>query len=122
MGAGGALVLALGGLRANGALGWGLLGLWLGFWNAGLRPLVLRFAVDAGSVVWCLLLALAVLNMVVCWSVRVLVPSMWAGEISHPGWVVAAVTLWSWAVSCWFRALDGRWHLISYHVSIRRNR
>ena len=115
----GSVTLALAGLRASGALSWVLLGLWLGFWNAGLRLLVLRFPVSTGNVIWWLLLALAALNLGVLWSVRAMVPSVWSGDIQHPLWVVASLTLWSWALSCWFRARDGRWHLISYHGSIR---
>jgi hypothetical protein len=118
----GVLCFAWGGLHAGGFLGWVLLGVWLGFWNASLRPLVLRLPVRAGSVVWLLLVAVTLLNVGVFWSVTALVPSVWSGDIPHPGWVVASLTLWGWALSCWFRAGDGRWHLISYHGSVRRNR
>ncbi len=118
----GVLCFAWGGLRASGGLGWVTLGLWLGFWNAGLRPVVLRFPVSADSVVWWLLLAISVLNMGVFWSVTALVPSVWAGDIQHPGWVVISLSLWSWALSCWFRAHNGHWHLVTYHGSLRSKR
>jgi len=71
----GVLGFALGGLRSNGMVGWAVLGAWVGFWNACLRPVVLRFPVDSRSVVWWLLLALAVLNMIVFWRVTAMIPA-----------------------------------------------
>jgi hypothetical protein len=111
--------LAVAGARGGGWEAWILAALWIGFWNAAVRPGVLRLGFGGTYVYWALFLAMSLLN-----GVLFLGSSTWIPWASLPGrrgllWVAVSVSLLSWALSSRFRCHDGRWHWISYHGSIR---
>jgi hypothetical protein len=112
--------LAASGMRAGGFSGWLLAGLWLGFWNAALRPLVLRMKWSAWALPSALLGSLGLLNALLFTSVRSCLPVSGAPETLAMAVVVTAVTVCSFGASMRFRAHDGRWHWITYHGSVTK--
>ncbi|MEK0446763.1 MAG: hypothetical protein RLZZ399_2084 [Verrucomicrobiota bacterium] len=101
---------------ANEVLDWqcGLAGIWVGFLNALVRPVVLRMRGGEGCW-WRLGMSLAAANAVLFWTLQTWVPGLrlWGGATIWG--LVAGVTLLSWGGSVVFRASDGRWHWIQYH-------
>lgn len=112
--------LALAGARGVGWLAWVQAALWIGFWNAVVRPGVLRLGFGGPYLYWALFLAMSLLN-----GVLFLGSATWIAWAALPGrrellWVAVCVALFSWGVSARFRCHDGRWHWLGYHGSIRR--
>jgi hypothetical protein len=111
--------LSLAGAAGSGWASWVLSALWLGFWNAALRPAVLRMGFTDGKIYWALVLFLLVLN-----GALFLGGSTWLPLASLPErrgllWTAMGVGLLSCALSSRFRSEDGRWHWITYHGSIK---
>jgi uncharacterized membrane protein YvlD (DUF360 family) len=112
-------------LAAAGTAGWGwgfwvLAALWMGFWNAAVRPAVLRLGFSGAYIFWALLLLLLLLNGVLFLGVATWLPSATLPERKGLLWAAVCVALVSWALSSRFRSRDGRWHWINYHGSITR--
>jgi uncharacterized membrane protein YvlD (DUF360 family) len=116
---GAALCLASTGAAAGGWGLWVLAALWMGFWNAAVRPGILRLGFSGAYIYWALLLSMLVLN-----GVLFLGSSTWLPLATLPDrqgllWSAVCVALFSWALSSRFRSIDGRWHWITYHGSIK---
>jgi uncharacterized membrane protein YvlD (DUF360 family) len=112
--------LVVAGARSWGWWTWVLAAMWIGFWNALVRPGVLRLGLSGAFVYWALFLAMSVIN-----GVLFLGSSTWISWGALPGrrgllWVAVCVATVSWAVSSRFRCHDGRWHWIGHHGQIRR--
>lgn len=95
-------------------------GAWIGFWNAALRPFVLRLPAAGNGLLALLFAALAVLN-----GVLFLTLGSWLPITGGPGrgavlLAALAVTGCSWAASSRFRTRDGRWHWITFHGSVSK--
>jgi hypothetical protein len=116
-----ALLLAATGGRAGDWWGWVVAGLWFGFCNASLRPLVLRMGVGDRGVLVVLLGGLALVNGVLFLSVDWWLPL--AGVANRGRLTLAALVAMvvSWGLSSRFRAHDGRWHWITHHGSVIRS-
>jgi hypothetical protein len=112
--------LAVAGARGGGWTAWTLVALWIGFWNAVVRPGVLRLGFGGIYVFWALFLAMSLLNGVVFLGGSTWIPWVALPERRGLLWVAVCVAFFSWGVSSRFRCHDGRWHWISYHGSIRR--
>lgn len=112
--------LAAAGVRAGGFLGWLLAGLWLGFCNAALRPVVLRVKWRAWALPAALLVVLAALNTLLFVSASSWLPLSGSPEPLALVLAIAAVTACSFGVSVRFRAHDGQWHWITYHGSVTK--
>ncbi len=111
-------VFAVTGVSVGGPLGLVLVILWMGFWNALLRPLVLRLGVKGTPVLWLLLVALALLNTFLFISASTCLPV--SGKLDPCPLAVAVLvaTSLTWAASARFRTHDGHWHWITYHGSM----
>jgi hypothetical protein len=112
--------LAVVGVRGSGALFWVLAVLWMGFWNAALRPVVLRFGLEGRLVFWLLFMALLILNVALFLGVSSWLPVARAPERA---WLLAGAlgsALCSWGASARFRAHDGSWHWLHYHGSMSK--
>jgi hypothetical protein len=116
------LCLAVAGARSGGWGGWALAAVWIGFWNAALRPGVLRLGLSGFYVFWALFLAMCVLNGVLFLACSSWLP--WAVLPAREGllWAAVGIGTLSWGLSSRFRAHDGRWHWISYHGALGRRR
>ncbi|RFC44743.1 MAG: hypothetical protein DVB28_000907 [Verrucomicrobia bacterium] len=112
--------MAASGVTAGGFSGWLLVALWLGFWNAALRPVVLRMTWSAWALIAALLGSLGVLNAFLFTSARSFLPVSGAPETLAMALAVASVTICSFGASVRFRAHDGRWHWITYHGSVTK--
>jgi hypothetical protein len=116
----GVAALAAIGLRAGGVFGWVLAGVWIGFCNAALRPMVLRMPWRGGALLAGLFGVLALLNAVLFAGAQSWVPlsgnaSWWAAAVA-----AGVVTVCSFGASARFRAHDGRWHWITYHACVSK--
>lgn len=112
--------LATAGARGAGWGAWVLAAAWIGFWNALLRPGVLRLGLSGGFFHWALLIAMSVVNGLLFLGSSTWI--RWAALPERRGllWVAVCVTFVSWGVSLRFRCHDGRWHWIGHHGLIRR--
>lgn len=110
--------------RGGGSIGflasmnWGMIllaSIWVGFLNAFVRPIVLRFCVG-GPRIW-LWVTLVTLNLLLFGTLRAWVPGLggWGGGWMELGLGVVWVSSVSWFVGSVFRDQEGRWHPISYH-------
>lgn len=120
---GGVSVAALAaiGVRAGGVLGWLLAGLWLGFCNAALRPVVLRMQWSGGAALLGLLFGvLAMLNTVLFMSAQSWLPVAGSPERVPLMLAIAVVTGCSFGAAVRFRTHDGRWHWITYHGCVSK--
>ena len=120
VGAVAAVCLAAVGTAFGGWVFWVLAALWLGFWNAAVRPGVLRLGFSGAYIFWALLLSMLLLNGVLFLGVATWLPSASLPERRGLLWSAVCVALVSWALSTRFRSHDGRWHWINYHGSIVR--
>ena len=120
VGAVAAVCLAAAGTAFGGWVFWVLAALWLGFWNAAVRPGVLRLGFSGAYIFWALLLSMLVLNGVLFLGVSTWLPSATLPDRRGLLWSAVCVALVSWALSTRFRSHDGRWHWINYHGSIVR--
>ena len=120
MGGVGAAALASVGLRAGGFWGWLLAGLWFGFWNAALRPLVLRMPWGGGALLGGLFAVLALVNTVLFAGAKSCLPLAGAPAWGPVAVAVGVVTLCSFCASARFRAHDGRWHWITFHGCVSK--
>ena len=104
------------GAEASDVLDWqcGLAGIWVGFLNALVRPVVLRMRGGEGCW-WRLGMFLATANAVLFWTLQTWVPGLRLWGATAVWGLAAGVTLLSWGASVLFRASDGRWHWIQYH-------
>ena len=111
-------VLAATGGRTGGLWDWFLVGIWLGFWNAALRPLALRANVRGWRILARLLAAVVVCNGVLFFFATAWLPI--AGLFERiPLWTAVGVaSLCSWGLSVRFRAHDGTWHWLTYHGQV----
>ena len=114
------VVLAVAGARLGPWGVWVLAALWVGFWNAALRPGILRLGMEGGGVYWALFLAISMLNGLLFWA-----SSAWLPGATLPGrremfWTAVCVSGVSFLLSSRFQSRDGRWHWISYHGAILR--
>ncbi len=107
--------LAAAGGRTGGIWGWILVGLWLGFWNAALRPLVLRVNVRGWRIIALLLCAIAACNAILFLFATAWLPLVGLSERALLWTAVGIASLFSWGLSARFRAHDGGWHWITYH-------
>jgi hypothetical protein len=112
--------LAAAGTSLGGWGFWVLAAVWFGFWNAAVRPGVLRLGFSGAYVFWALLLSMLVLNGVLFLGGGTWLPSATFPDRRGLLWVAVLVALLSWGLSTRFRSHDGRWHWINYHGSIRR--
>lgn len=101
-------------------MGWLIAGLWLGFCNAAVRPLVLRMQWSLGGVLGMLFGALALLNAVLFTSAQSWLPLAGAPERVPLVLAIAVVTLCSFGAAVRFRSHDGRWHWITYHGCVSK--
>jgi hypothetical protein len=111
--------LAVAGARPGGLAIWVLAAGWIGFWNAVLRPGVLRCGFGGPYVYWALFVAMSLLNGVLFLGSSTWIPWAVLPERRELLWVAVCVTAFSWAVSSRFRCDDGRWHWIGYHGLMR---
>jgi uncharacterized membrane protein YvlD (DUF360 family) len=112
-------MLLLSGSEAVSVSGCWLAGVWIGFLNAFVRPLVLR--VSADRVLWLLGVILSLLNAGMFLTLRAWVPGVALGEgdgMGHALLVGGVVTVVAWTLSSFFYAHDGHWHWITYHGRI----
>jgi len=115
--------LAAMGMRAGSPLAWVLAGVWLGFCNAALRPMVLRLPWGQrriGRLPGVLFCVLALLNTLLFLSAKSWLPLGGTPESLPLAIGVAFVTLCSFGASVRFRAHDGRWHWITYHGCVSK--
>ena len=119
---GGVCVAALAamGMRAGGGLGWLLAGLWLGFCNAALRPVVLRMQWRGRALLAGLFAVLALLNTLLFGSAKSWLPLEGTPERGPLLLAIGTVTVCSFAAAVRFRAHDGRWHWITYHGCVSK--
>jgi uncharacterized membrane protein YvlD (DUF360 family) len=115
VGAVASLCLWAAGTAIGGSGQWVLAALWIGFWNAAMRPGVLRLGFSGIYTFWALLLCMLVLNGVLFLGLSTWLPSATLPERGGLLWGAVSVALVSWALSIRFRSGDGRWHWISYH-------
>ncbi len=99
---------------------WTLSALWFGFWNALIRPGILRMGWSGGGLYWALFLALSIAN-----GLLFLGSSAWLPGATLPSrrgllWTAVCVSVTSFLLSSRFRGHDGRWHWISYHGALPR--
>ncbi len=113
-----ALCLAAAGAGGGGWGFWVLAALWIGFWNAAVRPGVLRLGFSGAYIFWALLLSMCLLNGVLFLGSSTWLPAATLPERKGLLWGAVCVAIVSWALSSRFRAHDGRWHWINYHGSI----
>ncbi len=118
VGGGAALCLLATGTAIGGWGEWAMAALWIGFWNAAVRPGVLRLGFSGAYIFWALLLAMLVLNGVLFFGLSTWLLSATLPERRGLLWAAVCVALVSWALSIRFRSRDGRWHWINYHGSI----
>ena len=97
---------------------WLLVGMWLGFWNAALRPMVLRANVRGWRIIALLLVTIAACNGVLFSFATSWLPI--AGLFERvPFWTAVGVaSVCSWGLSVRFRAHDGSWHWLTYHGQV----
>ena len=114
------VVLSSIGMRAGGFLGWLLAGLWLGFCNAALRPVVLRMQWRAEQLLGVLFGTLALLNTLLVLSAKSWLPLAGSPDALPSGAAIVVLTLCSFGAAVRFRAHDGRWHWITYHGSVSK--
>ena len=112
--------LAAIGMRAGGVAGWLLAGLWLGFCNAALRPVVLRMQWGRGALPGILFGVLALLNTLLLLSAKSWLPLAGTPERLPLALAIVTVTLCSFGAAVRFRAHDGRWHWITYHGCVSK--
>lgn len=122
-----ALGLAQGRVAVGGAPGgtweWAwMAGLWIGFWNALLRPLVLRFGLEGPRVIGLMGVAIFAVNAVLFYELDSWVPVLGALDGSARLVVGTASALVSWGLSSVFHSHDRRWHWITYHGAVQRAR
>ena len=118
VGAVAALCLAAAGTAGGGWAFWVLAALWIGFWNAAVRPGVLRLGFSGGYIFWALLLSMCLLNGVLFLGSSTWLPAATLPDRKGLLWGAVCVAIVSWALSTRFRTNDGRWHWINYHGSI----
>ncbi len=97
-------------------------GLWVGFWNALLRPLVLRFGMQGAGVIWVMGAVVFLVNGVLFYEIDSWVPGLGSLDGTARGMVGVAAALVSWAGSLVFHSHDRRWHWITYHGAVQRQR
>ena len=122
---------AIGGVGAGAAgvpgswVGWQwawMAGLWVGFWNALLRPLVLRFGMEGARVIWAMGVVVFLVNGVLFYEIDTWVPVLGSLDGRERGVVGVVAALVSWGVSLVFHSHDRRWHWITYHGAVQRQR
>ncbi|NBV33121.1 MAG: hypothetical protein EBR81_04825 [Proteobacteria bacterium] len=111
--------LAVAGARLGTLTNWVLLGVWLGFWNAAPRPLLLQLRTK--HILWLLLAALGGLNTLLFLTLNFWSPAMIPPAPLPLALAIISATVCSWAASSRFRAHDGRWHWITYHGHVHQN-
>jgi hypothetical protein len=113
---------------AGGVSEWGvsewqwMAGLWVGFWNALLRPLVLRFGMEGPRVIGLMGAAVFAVNAVLFYELDAWVPVLGVLDGSARLVVGTASALVSWGLSSVFHSHDRRWHWITYHGAVQRAR
>lgn len=103
------------------AAGWGsLLGtaLFLGIINALVRPFVLLLSLP--FIVATLGIFILVINAVILSIAGSLVPGFEVGGFGNAFVGAIIVSIVSWVLSLFFRASDGRYHLITHHAEVKR--
>lgn len=109
----------------GGWVGWPwvwMAGLWVGFWNALLRPLVLRFGMEGVKVMWTMGVVVFLVNGVLFYDIDTWVPVLGSLDGGARVGVGIASSLVSWGVSSVFHSHDRRWHWITYHGAVQRQR
>jgi len=118
-----ALGLAQGGGASGGAVEWSwVAGLWVGFWNALLRPLVLRCGLQGPRVIGFMGVVVFAVNAALFYELDSWVPVPGVLDGSARLVVGTASALVSWGLSSVFHSHDRRWHWITYHGAVRRVR
>ena len=97
-------------------------GLWVGFWNALLRPLVLRFGMEGVRVIWAMGVVVFLVNAVMFYEIDTWVPVLGSLDGRARGVVGVVAALVSWGLSSVFHSHDRRWHWITYHGAVQRQR
>jgi uncharacterized membrane protein YvlD (DUF360 family) len=111
--------LSFAGAAGSGWGAWVLSAVWIGFWNAALRPAVLRMGFTGAKIYWALALFLLVLNGALFLGGSTWLPLVALPERRRLLWTALGVGAVSCALSSRFRSEDGRWHWITYHGSIK---
>ena len=93
---------------------------WLGFWNAALRPATLRIGFTGGNIYWALALLMLLLNGALFLGGSTWLPLAALPERRALLWTALGVGAFSWVLSTRFRARDGSWHWITYHGSMAK--
>ena len=111
------------GAASRGAWEWAwMAGLWIGFWNALLRPLVLRFPLEGLRVIGLMGVVVFAVNAVLFYELDSWVPLLGVLDGSARLVVGTATALVSWGLSSVFHSHDRRWHWITYHGAVQRAR
>ncbi len=103
------------------AAGWGSLigtALFLGILNALVRPFVMLLSLP--FIVATLGLFIFVINAVILAIAGRLVPGFEVGGFGNAFFGAIIVSFVSWVLSLFFRASDGKYHLITHHTDMKR--
>src|SRR2546430_11842419 len=90
----------------------------LGILNAFVRPVLL--ILSAPLILLTLGFFILVVNGLLLWFVRNIVPSFHVDNFGSAFWGAIVIGLVSWMLSAFFRGSDGRVHVLTHHTQIKR--